>query len=242
MKEILDKLKILSGLLVVFILLISILFKVENDPNPIERGYSFNTAKKIAEKYIYTGDLRKDYYCGCEYVSIRNIKKCSYAVRTNADRGKRIEYEHVVPASWFGSKLACWKAGGRKACSSEDAEFIRFESDLHNLRPVIGEINGDRSNLPYGESPNKKKQYGNCNFYVDFQNNVADPPDEIKGDLARISLYMIDKYELKLPAETIDMFNRWNLSDPPDEKEREINRRIEKIQGAKNYYIERTNY
>lgn len=35
-----------------------------------------------------------------------------------------------------------------------------MEADLHNLTPAVGELNGDRSNLPYGIVKGEPREYG----------------------------------------------------------------------------------
>jgi len=57
----------------------------------------------------------------------------------------------------------------------EDKKYKHIESDLHNLQPAIGEINGDRSNFMYGQLNNSVAQYGRCNMKIDFKRNKIFP-------------------------------------------------------------------
>ena len=41
-----------------------------------------------------------------------------------------------------------------------------MESDLHNLFPSIGEVNGDRSNYIFGEIPGESRVYGQCDIEI----------------------------------------------------------------------------
>jgi deoxyribonuclease-1 len=76
-----------------------------------------------------------------------------------------LEWEHVVPASRLGGDRTCWQErepfpecirdngslrSGRECCRKVDPEFRAMEAELHNLVPSVGELNEDRSNLPYG--------------------------------------------------------------------------------------------
>ncbi|MDO6469820.1 endonuclease [Neptunomonas phycophila] len=49
-------------------------------------------------------------------------------------------------------------------------------TDLHNLVPSVGELNGDRSNFRFGMIPNEPRAYGQCDFEVNFKNRRAEPP------------------------------------------------------------------
>ena len=59
----------------------------------------------------------------------------------------------------------------------------------------------------------------------------------MKGDVARITLYMIQKYRLTMPLNFVMLMRRWNLVDPVTEQERMINRRIQKVQGDFNPFV-----
>ena len=50
-------------------------------------------------------------------------------------------------------KRQCWQEGGRKNCIKTDAVFKKMEADLYNLKPAIGEVNGDRSNYQFAVLP-----------------------------------------------------------------------------------------
>ena len=112
---------------------------------------SFNKAKKIAVS-LYA-DHPTSFYCGCDInwkgkKGMPDHASCGYKIRKQKLRSSRIEWEHVVPAWAFGHQLQCWQDGGRKNCR-KNAEFKKMESDLHNLVPAIGEVNGDRSNYSF---------------------------------------------------------------------------------------------
>ena len=95
----------------------------------------------------------------------RRVRPCGLKARKNEKRSDRVEWEHVVPASWFGSHRTCWKDGhalcgkkngkplkSRECCLKPgvDPDFQAAHNDPHNLFPAGGEVNGDRSAHPYG--------------------------------------------------------------------------------------------
>lgn len=214
-------------------------------PTYLERGFSahaqtesaiqnFNRAKNLAHKLVFTPEHRKDIYCGCQYNQEKEIlwETCGYQPRHAIERGKRLEWEHVVPAKYFVVKLAC---RSRDQCQDNVAIFQKFEGDLHNLRPAVGELNLDRSSKLYGIVQKKEKKYGQCEFYT--TKSRTEPPDNVKGDVARITLYMNEKYNIGLPPEYLDLMHQWAMSDPVDAEEKEINHRIYKIQGDYNPYV-----
>ncbi|MEI4768719.1 endonuclease [Psychrobacillus sp. FJAT-51614] len=123
-------------------------------------------------------------------------------------------------------------------------------TDIHHLRPTDVQVNSSRGNLDFdiGGSP-----VSGCNgCYKD--SNSFEPPDRVKGDVARILFYMATRYEQgdKVDLELNDKVDNgsvpfhgklsvlleWNESDPVDEFERNRNKVIQKWQGNRNPFID----
>ncbi|WP_379910950.1 endonuclease [Marinobacterium aestuariivivens] len=208
---------------------------------------SFSQAKRALADQIYSGN-QKTFYCGCDYAEAPvpgkpnrtrltpDATSCGLEPRKNANRSGRIEWEHVVPAWEFGHQLQCWQDGGRKACK-KDPTFRAMEADLYNLVPTVGELNGDRSNFRYGMIEGEPRAYGQCDFEVDFKARVAEPAENVRGDVARIYFYMEDRYGMKISRKQRQLFEAWSKQDLIDQWERERSRRIEKIQGHRNQFV-----
>tara|TARA_R110001592_G_scaffold363341_1_gene684402 strand:+ start:16629 stop:17288 length:660 start_codon:yes stop_codon:yes gene_type:complete len=200
-----------------------------------EQPQSFSQAKKIATK-IYT-DHQTTFYCGCSY-SLQGKKltpdldSCGYTPRKEPIRASRVEWEHVVPAWVFGHQLQCWQNGGRNNCRKTSEKFRQMEADLMNLVPVIGEINGNRSNFSFAMLEGEPRVYGACDFEVDFKARKVEPTPEVRGDIARIYWYMRDTYGLKISDKQKKLFEVWSKLDPVDEWETERTNRIELIKAS----------
>jgi deoxyribonuclease-1 len=199
---------------------------------------------------------RTDFYCGCDFAANKrrsggmiDPKRCGYVPRKNRARGKVLEWEHVVPAYYFGRTRVCWSghkrcvssAGkrfkGRQCCARVDRTFKLIEADLHNLTPAVGELNGDRSNLPFGIVEGEPREYGACDFEIGGKPRVTEPREQVRGDAARIWLYMSETYAIKLTAAQRKMFSAWAQADPLDEWERLRDRRIRAAQGNSNPHV-----
>lgn len=194
----------------------------------------FASAKKVLPR-VYAG-LEEDFYCGCRYSGKAvDLRSCGYVARRNENRARRIEWEHVVPASHLGAQRQCWQDGGRKNCSGQDARFDLMEGDLNNLVPAVGEVNGDRGNMSYGAWTRKPEHvYGQCTSVPDFQNKRFQPREEVRGRAARISLYMHTRYRLSLSSQDKKLWCGWARTYPVDDWERARNERIVRVQGEGN--------
>lgn len=217
---------------------------------------SFGKAKDMLYDTIYRGH-RTTFYCGCDYNSGRQVElgSCGLDNYSGSTRAQRVEAEHVFPASQFGSYRACWRnperfdacrradgdvVSGRDCCQRVDDVFRAAHNDLHNLVPVDGLINGQRSNHNWGMVPDARGgRYGACDIRIDAGIRRVQPPKPVRGDIARIMLYMEDTYGFRLSRQDRQLYAAWNNADPPDDWEIKRNRRIARLQGKDNGYVTR---
>ena len=222
------------------------------------RRPGFNDSKRrladIHERIGHSSTL----YCGCSYVRVGasggkvDLAGCGLVPRRSEARANRVEWEHVVPATWIGRGRQCWSAGhalcvrpdgssfrGRECCAKEgvDEDFMAAYTDMHNMFPVSGEINGDRLAHPFGDVEGERRQYGACDFEVGGQPVVAEPASPVRGEIARAILYMVDGYGLDVPAD-VALLEEWDNGDPPERWEIERATEIEVESGQRNPFID----
>ncbi|HSO35855.1 MAG TPA: endonuclease, partial [Labilithrix sp.] len=224
----------------------------------------FDEAKKELGRIYAAANQHTDLYCGCTFLlqpghGMRvDLAACGYVAARDHARAERIEWEHAVPASAFGHTFAEWRDGdpkcvdghgkrykGRKCARVASAEFARIEADLHNLFPVVGEVNGLRSDLPMGildgrsahGAPVGPFHFGACQSAI--EGGVFQPRREVRGDLARAYKYMDRSYPERHLVDDAHraLFDTWDREDPPDAWERERNKRIAARQGNANDLI-----
>ncbi len=219
---------------------------------------SFETAKKWLYEKVYD-DHPKTFYCGCDYSrspgqpSTINLRSCGLQARQDPERAQRLEAEHAFPAAQFGNFRPCWREParfpacvkdngqaltGRQCCEKVDPVFEAAHNDLFNLFPAEGEINGDRKDYSWGMVPGVPSSvYGRCAMKIASDIRRAEPPDIVKGDIARAMFYMSETYGFNLADQDRQLFTAWARQDPPDAWEQTRNQRIAAIQGKDNRFI-----
>ena len=209
--------------------------------------YGTSTSKAMMKIFK---NQNQTFYCGCSFNQDKtiNFEGCYEPIEKWANKIK-VEQEHVVPASFFGNYRACWKKpdecklsenkfkGNRKCCRDTDLEFRKAEADLHNFKPAIGQLNAWRSNKPFGLI-SEENHIGGCDFEVDDDLDLAEPRDSVKGDIARVFLYMMDAWDMPLDDTQKNMYIEWSISDPVTDKEKEINKKVCEVQGNSNNFVE----
>lgn len=153
--------------------------------------------------------------------------------------------EHIVPQSLFNS----------------NAPMV---SDIHFIRPTDGKVNGMRSNYPFGKvgtasftSQNGSK-LGNS-VSPGYSGIVFEPVDAFKGDVARMILYFVTRYESQLSGFTtgnmlggsafpglqtweLNQLLAWHAADPVSATEIARNNASYVYQGNRNPYIDHPEY
>ena len=150
--------------------------------------------------------------------------------------------EHSFPKSWFGDASPMY-------------------SDLFHILPTDGQVNGMRSNYPYGKvgtaswtSQNGSK-LGNC-ITPGYILTVFEPIDEYKGDFARNYFYMAVRYytedtgwpgsDMVVGSQprpwALAMLKQWDQQDPVSAKETSRNNAVYAIQHNRNPFIDHPEY
>ena len=216
----------------------------------------FGKAKYKAKAIFAEMKGSTTFYCGCKYTfghgsgGTVDWDSCGFRPRKNAKRAKRTEWEHVVPASAFGHSFSEWKQGhpdchnkrgpfkGRRCVGQVNQEFSFMEADLYNLRPAVGEVNGDRSSKIVGEVVGEERKYGDCD--VEISKDTVEPRPEVRGNVARTYLYMDWAYPNRniIPTEGMRIMLRdWATSDPVDKEEFMWAKAVEAVQGNPNPFV-----
>ena len=145
--------------------------------------------------------------------------------------------EHVWPQSLSNN---CWGTG-------------RAGTDLLHLRPTYNTTNSTRGNDKYGNVSNGTTRVYNGITYGYSSGGEFMPLDSVKGDVARIIMYVWtsyhDEYGSKLPAitnvfESFDTLMEWHTNDKPDIMEGNRNDYAEKqsMQKNRNPFVDHPEY
>ena len=214
--------------------------------------HSITKAKRILMREIYRAH-QATFYCGSQYTQGKHvIHNNGYVPRRKSRQARRLEWEHVVHLDYFGYKFSEWRDGhpacidtlgrpfkGVNCAEKMNRRFRYMQCDLYNLVPAIGEITGLRSNHSYGMIKGEKQKFGTCD--VEIAGNIIEPPQGVRGDIARIYFYMdwaYPGYDI-LGEKDKRLFKAWDRQDPVDAWECQRAKRIEGIQMNENPFIKK---
>ena len=192
------------------------------------RILKFDKSRNISYDGLYEAyketDTRADGFVRDWYSNTTNYRHGIDNKGSYKAEGDMYNREHSVPQSWFKG--------------SASASILK--SDIMHVVPTDGYVNNIRGNYPLAEvqdatyeSNNAYCKRGSCktNGYSD---TVFEPNDEIKGDMARMYMYMVTCYEDEcagwgnnvfskekngFSSWYLDMLMRWSAQDPVDDIE-----------------------
>ena len=211
---------------------------------------SVNKAQYLLERKIYLNHPLT-FYCGSRFAASKKISNHkNYIPVKDSKRANRIEWEHIVPVSLFGRSFDEWREGhpeclnskgkpyyGRSCARKTSIQFRHMESDMYNLVPVIGELKALRSNYGYAMIPGETRAFGECD--LEIENRKVEPPEDIRGDIARTYFYMDAAYPDRgiISKKNKEMFDAWNQEDPVSYWECKRAKKIERQQRNENPFV-----
>ncbi len=234
-------------------------------PHGNRHSQSFYAVKKEMLNKIYY-DHRRTLYCNAEFTArkriikprgfkLPNLQNTDFKVYDITPeelqrKADSMEWEHIVPAQNFGKTFAEWTTGHKncigskgyrfkgRQCAVQESEAFRYMyTDMYNLYPAIGAVNYLRANFsPTQFEPRQKNTFGACAMKI--ARNKMEPPDEVKGLIARTYLYMqqtYPRYKIGEPAESV--LKAWAKQYPVTKWECTRAFRIEKVQGNINKIV-----
>ena len=176
------------------------------------QAYILKIFKDIDLDYKRTTFSEKEY----EY----DAATCMRKLYLKEDHSKEVVFVRIVPEELVAENLACYTKDlctnmsgklyhGVKCCNKIDPFYQQYERDIFNVM-------GIEKDTPYTDIV---------------------PPLHVRGNIARVYLYMKEVYKINLSETQVKMYEKWNEEDRVDEKECHIHQQISKIHERENPWI-----
>lgn len=208
---------------------------------------SYSRASRQLMRNVYNQLPNKTLYCEATFSGRVITDSNGFYSSKYTTRGKKMEWEHVVPAENFGRNLPSWRSGnsecvtragipykGRRCATKISQEYRYMQADMYNLYPSIGAVNALRRNYRYAVVTGDK--LGDCDMIINSAK--AYPSESVRGTVARIHLYFDSAYpNYTLSDSQRQLFNAWDKTYPVTRNECDRGDLIETIQGNENSIV-----
>ena len=186
------------------------------------KGYDYIATSRFWQKLYPAGGW--SFYCGYRFSRARK-----------SPAGRAINIEYIYPTSEMARQAGC---ENRTQCrETGNREFIKMESDLHNMYPAWQTVITHRYNYDFGVVKGEDWRFEDCD--IEWKAGILEPRDIARGNIARTLLYMHSRYNIPVDREALALLKIWNRKDPPSKQELVRNNIIEQIQGNRNPYIDK---
>lgn len=131
---------------------------------------------------------------------------------------------------------------------SDGAGSMPAESDMNHLFPSERDINNARASYYFGDTDCTTDclyQAGGSKLGIAAGSTtlrVFQVRPERQGDIARAHFYFAVRYQMYIPDSEEAALRRWNVADPPDDRERARALAIEVWQKKRNPFVERPDF
>ena len=211
---------------------------------------------------IYSYDTLNDYSGEALRVKLQTLMKKNHSTTSYDDCRDYVwrtdcENNNTSKATTlytdFSMSSSHWKDGGWKCNrehvwpqSSGGGNTSGGGSDLHHIRPSEANVNSSRGNKPYGNGGSSSIK-GSLSSSVGgtYTSTYFEPNDNVKGDVARIILYVYTRWNSEWGAtnlssvfQSTDVLLQWCKEDPVDTWEMGRNEVVQSIQGNRNVFID----
>ncbi len=266
----------LASLLIVIILLTSYLPTVAVG-QPTKYSTQYNSGERDVICTTLNGTSADDYYNGnneYEYLSelsdsallnaLRTLMKTTHTKTSSYDdchyKADRTDCENengkvsLIYTS-YSATMSQWNGWNREHVwpkSLGGNNTTGGGADLHHIRPSDAVVNSTRGNKKYGYANGGKAVYGSnpaSGVLGGYSGTYYEPLDNVKGDVARICLYVYVRWGSEWGAsnitsvfQSVDVLLEWCELDPVDTWEMGRNEVVESIQGNRNVFIDYPEY
>lgn len=216
------------------------------------------------------------------YTTYDDCKNVSIITRTDkgtaADTVMEFYTQEDIASSWGSGANGTWNREHVwcKSLSNNLWGQAGGGSDLHHIRPSEVQLNAARGNYRFGTAEGGTAAYYKSavgqNKYIGgyIKGNAFEPLDKVKGDIARIVMYVYTHYNTfgnvhgstngngqnyyfgtlkftnvisaKTESDAIALLLKWNKADPVDSVEITRNEVVYGIQGNRNPFIDHPEY
>ena len=227
-----------------FLLLIAVTLFSRGFYAPENRSQAEKILTMVYLDYKKSGLERCDYHydvTSCLDKTIVETAGCSLN-----ENNLTIGWMQVVLPNFYAKDMTCFKDdgcvspytgntyGGTLCCRQKNVAYQKIQGDLYNYIPVVSLLIEARGTRRFGVVKKADFVIGQTRFDKQF----IEPEASVKGDVARVYLYMDKTYNIQLLQTQKKLFLQWHKMDKVDEQECALSKIYKKILKRINPYVE----
>lgn len=177
----------------------------------------------------------ESFFCGCQPSSLDGRwVRCPFFPKAELDDGyyKRLR---LMPLNNAGAAGVCSGDLAPANCDTSALEEA-LQNDLYNWLPVTAAVHENLVGRTFIDIATELSP-STCDLELSDNVPAAEPPNHLKGDIARRILYLIGRYNISVPDPYLRMLIYWDANDPVSELEYRVSRKIAELQKSDNAFV-----
>lgn len=177
----------------------------------------------------------ESFFCGCQPGALEAGRaSCPFFPNASFD-GQTYHWLKLMPLGSAGAEGVCSGNFAPAECDTAALDEA-LQKDLYNWLPVTSEVHHALEGRTFIDIATELAP-STCDLELADDVPAADPPERLKGDIARRILYLAGRYNMSLPDQYLQMLILWDANDPVTSAEYRISRKIGELQKSDNAFV-----
>lgn len=177
----------------------------------------------------------ESFFCGCQPGALE-AGRASCPFFPNASfEDQSYTWLRLMPLNSPGAAGVCSGDMAPEQCDTASLEEA-LQNDLYNWLPVTAEVHHLLEGRTFIDIATELRP-STCDLELSDEVPAVDPPDHLKGDIARRMLYLAGRYNMTLPDQYLQMLIFWDTNDPVSDTEYRTSRKLGELQKSDNAFV-----
>lgn len=177
----------------------------------------------------------ESFFCGCQPGAFEAGRvSCPLFPDANFD-GQTYHWLKLMPLGSAGAGGVCSGDFAPEKCDVAALDEA-LQKDLYNWIPVTADVHHALEGRTFIDIATELAP-SFCDLELADEVPAADPPERLKGDIARRILYLAGRYNMLVPDQYVQMLILWDANDPVTSAEYRISRKIGDLQKSDNAFV-----
>lgn len=177
----------------------------------------------------------ESFFCGCQPGALgAGRASCPFFPNVSFE-GPSYNWLRLMPLDTAGAAGVCSGEMAPAECDTAALEEA-LRIDLYNWLPVTADVHQMLQGRTFIDIATELRP-SSCDLELSDEVAAVEPPDHLKGDIARRMLYLVGRYNISLPDQYLQMLINWDANDPVSGTEYRISRKLGELQNSDNAFV-----
>lgn len=177
----------------------------------------------------------ESFFCGCQPGALEAGRASCPMFQNSSFEGQTYYWLKLMPLASADADGVCSGDFAPAECDTAALDEA-LQKDLYNWLPVTADVHHALKGRTFIDIATELAP-SICDLELADDLPAAEPPERLKGDIARRLLYLAGRYNMSVPDHYLQMLILWDANDPVTAAEYRISRKIGGLQNSDNAFV-----